>query len=71
MLPVGIVRGNPAVFQLNPYPAPEKPLPSPRVRVLEGCMRFMLKFMILIRIIVNLENSRLNKYLLGDFQGSY
>jgi hypothetical protein len=32
---VGIVRGNPGVFQLNPYPTPEKPLPPSRVRVLE------------------------------------
>jgi len=33
---IGIVRGNPGVFQLNPYPTPVKPLPLSRVRVLEG-----------------------------------
>ena len=33
---LGIVRGNPGVFQLNPYPTPVKPLPLSRVRVLEG-----------------------------------
>jgi hypothetical protein len=33
---VGIIRGNPGVFQLYPYPTLQKPLPLMRVRVLVG-----------------------------------
>jgi hypothetical protein len=40
---VGIIRGNPGVFQLYPYPTPRKPLPSIRVRVLGGWGKGFLK----------------------------
>jgi len=33
---LGIIRGNPGVFQLYPYPTLQKPLPLMRVRVLVG-----------------------------------
>jgi len=33
---IGIIRGNPGVFQLYPYPTLQKPLPLMRVRVLVG-----------------------------------
>jgi hypothetical protein len=33
---LGIVTGNPRVFQGNPYPHPRKPAPAPRVRVSTG-----------------------------------
>jgi len=33
---IGIIRGNPGVFQLYPYPTLQKPLPLMKVRVLVG-----------------------------------
>src|ERR1700678_1799674 len=42
-LSIGIVRGNPGVFQLYPYPYPPKPLPLLWVRVLGGKGRGFLK----------------------------
>jgi len=33
---LGIIRGNPGVFQLYPYPTLQKPLPLMRVRVSEN-----------------------------------
>ena len=43
LLQLGIIRGNPGVFQLYPYPYPSKPLPSIRVRVFVGWGRVFLK----------------------------
>jgi hypothetical protein len=44
---LGIVRGNPGVFQLYPYHYPPKPLPLLWVRVLGGKGRGFLKMYLL------------------------